>query len=340
MDMQLRPMTPQERSYSYTQCTDIIARTGCIGYLRADMDSTGTGFFSSWNDFRQDLKTDEFKKEFDDVINSMRENEEYGGILKTRTDLFRYCYSHPDSAFDEFVPREFGFRADTQNYTYMLRLNPNRGEYNAYIYCYLRDRLQQHMENASRGIRFVDTSYKDLFRLPDGEKVRIRSKDGQTQERTCRYLDEYHMECGSSVFHICEFAERMEQAGNKVEPVNPIFPDFCYSILPSSGQIIKIQKGESGYYPTNTEWMNDTAKREYVDHVNDKLGVSKAQEAAMLAGSMFGWDVPAADPRSYDQDGNPVALGQRKASLEAQISQAQNRTAQPAQEDSRPDKER
>ena len=39
---------------------------------------------------------------------------------------------------------------------------------------------------------------------------------------------------------------------------------------------------------------------------NAKLGVSRAQEEAMKAGSMFGFQVPAADPRNYDADGKPV----------------------------------
>ena len=43
-----------------------------------------------------------------------------------------------------------------------------------------------------------------------------------------------------------------------------------------------------------------------VDECNEIGGVSKAQAAAMLAGSMFGWDIPAADPKNYDEQGKPI----------------------------------
>ena len=45
---------------------------------------------------------------------------------------------------------------------------------------------------------------------------------------------------------------------------------------------------------------------EIVDALNKKAGVSKAQAAAMKAGSLFGWHCPAADPRNYDNQGRPI----------------------------------
>ena len=141
MDMTIRPMTPQERMYSYTQSQQIMGQTGCIGHLRGDMDSSGTGFFSSWDDHDRELKTDAFKAELDDAVNAMRFDPQYGGVLKDRRSLGTYCHQHPESSFGN--DREYGFRADTAQYSYLMRLNPNPGEYNLYIYCYRRDCLDR-----------------------------------------------------------------------------------------------------------------------------------------------------------------------------------------------------
>lgn len=135
MDITIRPMTPQERNYSYTQSQQLIMQTGCIGHLRADFGSNGNGFYSTWDDHRGDLKNDAFKAEFDDVINGLRENASYGGILKSRSAMSAYCYAHPDSGFDGNYTTEYGFRVDTNHYSYMLRLNPNKGDYNLYCLC-------------------------------------------------------------------------------------------------------------------------------------------------------------------------------------------------------------
>ena len=222
MEMTVRPMTKAEKMYCYTQSQQIRSQTGNIGYLRADMDTTGKGFFSSWNGFRDDLKTQEFKDEFDTVINALRTEDSPESFLKDRTTMGKYCFSHIDGRIND---REFGFRVDTDGYSYMMRLNPNRGEYNLYCYCYRKDWLDHHLQDAERGIRFIDSSYKELFRIPDGGKIRITYPDGDRREETCRYIDPYHLEVGfgsMNLFHICEFAERMEGNGAKIEPVDPI----------------------------------------------------------------------------------------------------------------------
>lgn len=71
-------------------------------------------------------------------------------------------------------------------------------------------------------IRFIDSRYNEKFRIPDGGTIRITFSNGEKTERTCRYIDDYHVKVGSNVFHICEFAERMEHNGNKVEPLEPV----------------------------------------------------------------------------------------------------------------------
>ena len=45
--MTVRPMTKPEMMYCYTQSQQIRSQTGNIGYLRADMDTNGKGFFST-----------------------------------------------------------------------------------------------------------------------------------------------------------------------------------------------------------------------------------------------------------------------------------------------------
>lgn len=71
--MEVRALTQPEQKYTYSQSTQIAGQTGCIGHLRGDFDSSGNGFYTTWDDHWDRWKTDEFKAELDEVINTLRE---------------------------------------------------------------------------------------------------------------------------------------------------------------------------------------------------------------------------------------------------------------------------
>ena len=126
-------------------------------------------------------------------------------IDRTKEELSNYC-------------TEYGFRVDTEKHAFLLRCNPTKGDYNFYCYCYVKEWLDKHIQKAEQGIRFIDPQYKELFRIPDGGKVIVTTSWGEKREYPCRFIDEYHTEVGSNLYHICEFAERMQKNGATYEP--------------------------------------------------------------------------------------------------------------------------
>ena len=209
-----RPMTEEEDKYTFRQSSQISGQTGLIGYLRADFGRDGNEFYSSWEDWNSNLKSPDFKQEFDKVVNCLREE---GDILSGRAAMSRYCNETPQSKMTK-EPYFYGVRVDTDKYAYLLRMNPNKGDYNLYCYCYVKEWLDNHMEKARRGIRFIDSNYNEKFRIADGDNILMRLSNGTTSLRTCRYIDDYHLEVGSYVYHICEFAGHCERNGHTVEP--------------------------------------------------------------------------------------------------------------------------
>ena len=49
---------------------------------------------------------------------------------------------------------------------------------------------------SDKTIRFIDSDYKELFRIPDGGSIRIVYPPGdgrETATRQCKFLDETHV---------------------------------------------------------------------------------------------------------------------------------------------------
>ena len=67
-------------------------------------------------------------------------------------------------------------------------------------------------------IRFIDSRYNTLFKIPNGSYITIVGADGRKSTYKCRYIDEYHLYVGNYGYHICEFAERMERNGSTCRP--------------------------------------------------------------------------------------------------------------------------
>ena len=115
MEFDLRALTEAEEKYTYSQSMQISMQTGLLGYLRADMGRNGTDFFSDWFDFRKELKTEDFKKEFDTMIDSYRKD---GKFLSNRSALAEFCQTLKCFKNDD---RSFGVRVDSDNYAYLCR---------------------------------------------------------------------------------------------------------------------------------------------------------------------------------------------------------------------------
>jgi hypothetical protein len=67
------------------------------------------------------------------------------------------------------------------------------------------------------------------------------------------------------------------------------FEPFCASRLPTTGEPILTQRGHKGYWPAPSPDFDPEV-------YNRDMKVTNAQRMAMEIGSIFGFDVPGADP--------------------------------------------
>jgi len=81
-------------------------------------------------------------------------------------------------------------------------------------------------------------------------------------------------------------------------------PDYCYSILPDSGELVILQQVRP-YIQSFVSNDPVAERRQVADDLNEVMGVTKAQEKAMLMGALYGFDQPCAWPWQYEKDDKP-----------------------------------
>lgn len=214
--MEIRPLTQEERKYTYPQSMQLQGQTGSIGRLQGDFGKRGTEYSQSWTDYWERYKPDDFQSELNQIVYALRSGE--CGLLTDCNTMKAYVAANPESAFQENHNKEYGFRVDTDRHAYLIRCNPSANNAHFYCYCYASEYLDRHMAYAAKGIRFINSRYKELFRISDGDRITVTLGWGKKKEHACRYIDEYHTEVGGHLYHICGFAERMEQNGAVYEP--------------------------------------------------------------------------------------------------------------------------
>jgi len=81
-------------------------------------------------------------------------------------------------------------------------------------------------------------------------------------------------------------------------------PEKCFSVMPESGELVMLQQERPYIFPFHSDDPPEI-RRQVADELNEAMGVTKAQEAAMRMGVEHGFGQPCAWPWQYDQNGEP-----------------------------------
>lgn len=113
-----------------------------------------------------------------------------------------------------------------------------------------------------KDIRFIDSHYRDLFRIPDGGTIQVHYSDDSVVIKPCKFIDEYHTQIGNNVFHICQFAELLERNGSYCQAEPEIMGDEAAWQV-GRDQYLAIQTCEDGYDYGDGEYSVQTDLRNF-----------------------------------------------------------------------------
>ena len=136
-----RPASPDEDKAGlfFALGAEKDAELGCIGHVRIDFGRSGKDFYHTWFPRGPEaLNSQEFKAELTEVVDELRKS-----VLQSLSDMSGYCYDHGGAITGGSLAQNYGYVVETDRYSYLLRCNPVRGDYQAYLTCF--DRQIQEM---------------------------------------------------------------------------------------------------------------------------------------------------------------------------------------------------
>ena len=78
-------------------------------------------------------------------------------------------------------------------------------------------------------------------------------------------------------------------------------PIICAVVHPTTGDTVLVKRGTRGYWPA--------PRGLHLETFNRRHGVTPQQYEAMLYGSLFGFDVPVADPLNHQRGEEALPVG-------------------------------
>lgn len=134
-----------------------------------------------------------------------------------------------------------------------------------------------------------------IYLYDQSNPTQLYGRIPETSERGALHL--YLNRCDTLV-------EQYEQKTGRQFPI----PSSAMAIIPSNGDLVMIRRGMTGYFPSDWNAPGDRKRNEETAAFqNAQHELTKAQCAAMVCGSMFGWDVPGANPEMYDEEGHFIS---------------------------------
>ena len=161
-----------------------------------------------------------------------------------------------------------------------------------------------------KDIRFIDSHYRDLFRLPDGGCIQVTYPD-ETVMKRCTFIDEYHTQIGYNVFHICQFAEIMERNGATYQAEPEIMGDEAAWKV-GRDRILALQATDNGYdytlYDNNFAELDggrldnpDLTTIQARTEILDSHSLGKRDLKAMIYDDVLEWADEARKPSVREQ---------------------------------------